>query len=151
MYTVSKIENIDEATFNSIYEANKEQLVANIGYDDVNHLRSTFKSTVDIPKIIFQAVDNDNNVVAYYVGLSQGNIAFMNNMITNASGTLALTVESSASVLKSLGYSHVDFCVKDGSSTETYCKNSMDRPELYEYLSETDFGHGYNKIHLRLL
>ncbi|QDP52891.1 MAG: hypothetical protein Unbinned4512contig1001_29 [Prokaryotic dsDNA virus sp.] len=150
MYTVSKIVNIDGTTFDSIYESNKTQLVQNIGYDDIDNLRRTFEDTVGVEKIFFQAVDDNDNVVAYFAGLPEGNTAFMYNMVTKTTDTLAQTVESSASILKSLGYTHVDFCVKDGTATQTYCKNSMNRPELYEYLSERDFG-DYKRVSLRLI
>ena len=150
MYTVSKIDSINETTFNSIYESNKTQLIQNIGYDDLNNLRSTFQVVEGIDKIFFQAVDSSDNVVAYFVGLPEGNTAFMYNMITKTTETLALTIESSANILKSLGFTHVDFCVKDGTSTQTYCKNSMNRPELYEYLTEKSIG-DYMRVSLRLV
>ena len=150
MYTVSKINNIDETIFNSIYENNKTQLVQNIGYDDINNLRSTFQAVEGVDKIFFQAVDDSNTVVAYFVGLPEGSTAFMYNMITKTTETLPLTIESSANLLKSLGFTHVDFCVKDGTSTQTYCKNSMNRPELYEYLTEKSIG-DYMRVSLRLV
>ena len=53
MYTVSKIDSINETTFNSIYESNKTQLVQNIGYDDLNNLRSTFQAVEGMDKIFF--------------------------------------------------------------------------------------------------
>jgi hypothetical protein len=150
MYTVSKIDSINNTTFDLIYESNKTQLVQNIGYDDIDKLRNTFQQTDDVEKIFFQAVDNQDNVVAYFAGFPEGDTAYMYNMVTKTTETLALTIESSAGVLKSLGYTYVDFCVGDGTATQAYCKNSMNRPELYEYLSERDIGN-YMRVKLRLV
>ena len=150
MYTVTQISEINTAKFDAMYEANKDQLVPNIGFDDLSIFKDSFTDPTR-GDLKFQAVDDAGEVVAYFVGEPGSNgAAYMYNMITNASDTLPLTIESSANMLKSLGYTHVEFCVKHGSSTYTYTKNSMDRLDLYEYESETDIGN-YFKTRLRLV
>ena len=149
MYTVSKIDEINTTTFDEIYNSNKTQLVSNIGYDNLEQVKSTFVKLEELD-LLFQAVNDSGQVMAYFAGNDEGSTAFMYNMITRNTDTLPLTIESSASMLKSLNYTHVDFCVKDGSATQSYCKNSMNRTDLYEYLSETNIG-DYMRVSLRLV
>ena len=132
-----------------MYGANKEQLVSNIGYDDIEQFRNTFVYGAE-DKMLFQAVDDESVVTAYYVGYPENETAYMSNMITNADDVLPQTVESSANILKTLGFTHVVFCVKPNTSTYNYTKASMSRTDLYEYLSEASID-DYSRVRLRLI
>ena len=146
---VTQIDQIDNTTFNRMYASNKTQLISNIGFDDIEIFRNSFNREDNVIK--FKAVNESNEVVAYFVGEeSDVNTAYMYNMITQDEHTLPLTIEGSANILKSLGYTHVEFCVKVGTGTYDYTKNSMYRPDLYEYESEIDIGN-YHKTKLRLV
>ena len=151
MYIVTEIEKINSTRFDEIYNGNKTQLIENIGYDDLNLLKSIFSKQIGAG-LLFQAVNNSNEVVAYYVGVRQSSTeVFMHCMITDSTETLPLTVESSANILKSLGFTHVYFSVKNNTSTHTYCKNSMNRTDLYEYLNEEIYEGNYMKVKLKLV
>tara|TARA_Y100000361_G_scaffold30392_1_gene25238 strand:+ start:637 stop:1086 length:450 start_codon:yes stop_codon:yes gene_type:complete len=149
VHTVNKITEIDIDVFNTMYEANKTQLVSNIGFDDLEQFRNTFVYAAE-DKMLFQAVDDSSIITAYYIGYPENDTAYMCNMITRTEDTLPLTIESSANILKSLGFTKVSFCVKEGTSTYNYTKASMNRPELYEYLTEKSIG-DYMKVTLRLV
>ena len=149
MHTVSKIASIDVDVFNAMYEANKTQLVSNIGFDDLEKFRNTFVYGAE-DKMLFQAVDDDSVITAYYVGYPENETAYMSNMITKADDVLPQTIESSANILKALGFTHVVFCVKPDTSTYNYTKASMNRTDLYEYLAETPID-DYLRVKLRLV
>lgn len=147
---VTQIDQIDNAEFDRMYASNRTQLVSNIGFDDINVFRASFNRE-DNEVIKFKAVNESNEVVAYFVGeTSEPNTAYMYNMITVDQDTLPLTIEGSANILKSLGYTHVEFCVKPDTGTYNYTKSSMNRPDLYDYESEINIG-DYHKTKLRLV
>jgi len=149
VHTVSKITDINIDIFNSMYESNKTQLVSNIGFDDLELFRNTFVYGAE-DKMLFQAVDDESVVTAYYIGHPENDTAYMSNMITKSDDVLPQTVESSANILKNLGFTYVVFCVKPDTSTYNYTKASMNRLDLYEYMSETRID-DYSRVRLRLI
>lgn len=145
---VTQIDQIDDAEFDRMYVSNRDQLVSNIGFDDIHGYRETFKRPEALK---FRAVNESEAVVAYFVGEpSDANTAYVYNIITESPHILPLTIEPSAILLKSLGYTHVEFCGARGTATYNYAKRGMYCPNFYEYVSEMDIGN-YYKVKLRLV
>tara|TARA_B100001094_G_scaffold133882_1_gene129690 strand:+ start:5667 stop:6122 length:456 start_codon:yes stop_codon:yes gene_type:complete len=151
MHTLHRITQIDDAAFVSMYEGNKSQLTANIGYDNIDVFKATFNAP-DPDDLLFKSLDENQEVSGYFIGEpSADNTAYMYNMITKASDTLPLTVEKSADILKSLGFVNVEFCVKKGTGTYDYTKASMSREDLYQFISESTEVEGYCRVKLLLI
>ena len=149
MYTVTEIENIDEATFDGIYEGDKARISTAIGYDDIDHLKTYFLRE---DSTLFQAVDSSNQVMAYIMGQPmEGKVIRIVHMVTRAADTIFNFVEPSATLLKTLGFDVVHFCVKLDGSSYVFCKNNLNRSDVYEYFGETLEYEGYTDIQLKLL
>jgi len=152
MHTVTKITNVDVSTFDEIYNGDKERISTAIGYDDLDRLRAFF--TQEDGDYIFQVTDSSNQIMAYIMGEPnmQDGIIRIVHMITRSSDTIANFVEPSANLMKSLGFSEVHFCVKVGGSSYNFCRNNLNRNDIYSHIGETIHTEdGYTDIKLNIL
>ena len=149
MYTVTKITNVNMSIFDEIYEGDRTRISTAIGYDDIDHLKTYF---VGEDPHLFQAVDSSNQVMAYIMGQSMGEgVMRIVNMITRAADTIPNFVEPSAILLKSLGFKEVHFCVKVNGTSYVFCKNNLNRNDVYQYIGETIPYEEYTDIKLLLV
>ena len=151
-YTVTKINAIDVDIFNEIYNGDKERITTAVGYDDIDKMRSLFTQDDD-GVYLFQAVDSSGQVMAYIMGdpLMYRKTMRIILMVTRSADTIPNFSEPSATLMKSLGFEEVHFSVKKSSTSYNYCKNNLNRSDIYQYIGETTEEEEYTDIKLLLV
>ena len=133
---VEQITEIDNNVFDTIYDANSVSIVENTGYDNKEFLRKTFNSLQD-NFYLFSFTDNDE-VVGYVQGYSNGTTLAVYNSVTKSTDVFVDAVTNSASILKSLGFSHLQVACTNGTPMHNWTKASCNRTDLFEYESESE-------------
>ena len=133
---VEQITEIDNNVFDTIYDATSVSIVENTGYDNKEFLRKTFNSLQD-NFYLFSFTDNDE-VVGYVQGYSNGTTLAVYNSVTKSTDVFVDAVTNSASILKSLGFSHLQVACTNGTPMHNWTKASCNRTDLFEYESESE-------------
>ena len=129
-YRVEVVSSIDEDAFLAIYNANKDEIVANSGYEEYERLLLQFKND---GVFIVAGIDNDTNE---HVGYASGVVSKINWHLTNIVAKspavfMALSGDLMHSIMLENKIAAVHtWCKKDSSMFDTV-QASFNRPDLY--------------------
>ena len=133
---VERITEIDNNAFNIIYNANSASIIENTGYNDKENLRKTFSDEAD--NFYLFSFTKDEEVVGYVQGFSSGTTLAVYNSVTKSTDVFVEAVTNSATILKSLGFTHLQVACTDGTPMYNWTKASCNRTDLFEYESESE-------------
>lgn len=145
---VERITQIDDDVFNAIYDANSASIIENTGYNDKENLRNTFTDGSD--NFYLFKFTKESEVVGYVQGFGSGSIISVFNSVTKNDNIFVEAVTNSATLLKSLGFTHLQVACTDGTPMHNWTKASCNRTDLFEYESET-IQETYVSVSLRIL
>ncbi len=145
---VERITQIDDDVYDAIYDANSTSIIENTGYDDKENLRNTF--TDDANNFYLFKFTKDSEVVGYVQGFGNGTIISVFNSVTKNDNIFVEAVTNSATLLKSLGFTHLQVACTNGTPMHNWTKASCNRTDLFEYESETT-QETYISVSLRIL
>lgn len=131
---VTTVTEIDNAVFDTIYDANSVSIVQNTGYDDKENLRQTFSNQQD--NFYLFSFTKDGEVVGYVQGFGEGSTISVFNSVTKDGNVFAEAVANSSTLLKSLGFTHLSVACTDGTPMHNWTKASCNRTDLFQYESE---------------
>lgn len=131
---VELITEIDNNTFDIIYDANSASIIENTGYNDKENLRRTFTNEQD-NFYLFSFTSNDE-VVGYVQGFGDSTTIAVYNSVTKNTGVFVEAVTNSATLLKSLGFTHLQVACTNSTPMHNWTKASCNRTDLFQYESE---------------
>ena len=145
---VERITEIDNNVFDTIYDANSVSIVENTGYDDKENLRKRFNNEAD--NFYLFGFTKDDELVGYVQGFSNGTTLAVYNSVTKSTDVFVDAVTNSATILKSLGFTHLQVACTNGTPMHNWTKASCNRTDLFEYESESE-QETFIAVRLRLL
>ena len=134
MMLVERITEIDNNVFDTVYDANSASIIENTGYDDKENLRATFTDEAD--NFYLFRFTKDDEVVGYVQGFGNDTTISVFNSVTKNDNVFVEAVTNSATLLKSLGFTHLQVACTDGTPMHNWTKASCNRTDLFQYESE---------------
>lgn len=131
---VERITQINDDTYDAIYDANSASIIENTGYDDKENLRNTFKDGSD--NFYLFRFTKDDEVVGYVQGFGEGTTISVFNSVTKDGNVFSEAVSNSAALLKSLGFTHLSVACTDGTPMHNWTKAHCSRPDLFNFEQE---------------
>tara|TARA_Y100000996_G_C22456243_1_gene616056 strand:- start:58 stop:501 length:444 start_codon:yes stop_codon:yes gene_type:complete len=145
---VERITQINNNVFDIIYDANSASIVENTGYDDKENLRKTFTNLQD--NFYLFSFTKDGEVVGYVQGFANGTTLAVYNSVTKSTDVFVDAVTNSSTILKSLGFTHLQVACTNSTPMHNWTKASCNRIDLFEYESESE-QETFIAVRLRLL